>query len=494
MAELRDGGLISGRVGDEAVVVVARHTKFFAIGATCTHYKGPLADGLVVGDTIRCPWHHACFSLQTGEALEAPALDPVPCWRVDCDGDRIFVREKQTPRPSRSDGQRDRWPESVVIVGGGAAGLATAEALRRQGYDRSVTMLSAEASPPTDRPNLSKDYLAGQAQEDWIPLRGPTFYQDHHIDLALGASVQSIDPAQRVVRVSDGRSYPFGALLIATGAEPVRLDVPGATLPHVHYLRTLADSNAIIAHAATAKRAVVVGASFIGLEVAASLRARHVDVHMVAPDRHPMQRVLGAEIGEWVQRRHESHGVVFHLGRHVDRIEPGRVSFSDATTLDADMVVVGIGVRPRIELADAAHLAIDRGIVVDQYLETSAPGVFAAGDVARSPDPHTGQTIRVEHWVVAERQGQTAARNMLGARERFDSVPFFWSQHYDTAINYVGHAESWDSVEIDGALEANDCALTYLQRGRRVAMATIGRDRQSLEFEAALEGSFAPST
>jgi NADPH-dependent 2,4-dienoyl-CoA reductase/sulfur reductase-like enzyme/nitrite reductase/ring-hydroxylating ferredoxin subunit len=486
--ELTDG-ILQGRVGDEEVLIVKRESEIFAIGAHCTHYHGPLAEGLLVGDTIRCPWHHACFNLRTGEPIRAPALDPVPCWKVERTGDMVFVREQlpvMGPKSASSESRRP-WPESVVIVGGGAAGLAAADILRREGYDRPLVMLSADEAPPCDRPNLSKDYLAGKAQEDWIPLRPADYYSNQHIELVLNTPVSALDLSTRTITVEDGRTYPFGALLIATGAEPVRLLVPGADDAPLFYLRTLADSNAIIARAASAKRAVVVGASFIGLEVAASLRARGIDVDVVAPQSRPMERVLGSEAGRFVQDLHELNGVRFHLGRTVTRIDGGRVTLDDQTTLDAEMIVVGIGVRPRLALAERAGLPIDRGIVVNEYLETSTSGVFAAGDIARWPDRHSGERIRVEHWVVAERQGQTAARNILGRRERFDAVPFFWSQHYDVTINYVGHAEAWDTIEIDGRLADHDCTIIYRRGSRKLAVATVFRDRQSLEAEMEME-------
>jgi NADPH-dependent 2,4-dienoyl-CoA reductase/sulfur reductase-like enzyme/nitrite reductase/ring-hydroxylating ferredoxin subunit len=489
ISDLAGDTVVHGRVGDDEVAVVKRGAEIFAIGAKCTHYQGPLAEGLVVGDTIRCPWHHACFSLRTGEPVRAPALDPIACWRVDRDGDRLFVREKLPEAPAKRPPARHShsWPDSVVIVGGGAAGLAAADMLRREGYDRPITMLSADDSPPCDRPNLSKDYLAGKAQEDWIPLRAPDFYTERRIDLVLTARVSALDLARRSVHLEDGRAYPFGALLLATGADPVRLQVPGADQPHVHYLRTFADSKAIIARAFSAKRAVVVGASFIGLEVAASLRTRGLDVDVVAPENRPMERILGPQVGQFIQTLHESHGVRFHLGRTVTRVEGRRLTLSDQTSIESDMVVVGIGVRPQIALAEQAHLAIDRGVAVNEYLETSASGIFAAGDIARWPDPHSGERIRVEHWVVAERQGQTAARNILGLREEFDAAPFFWSQHYDITINYVGHAESWDAADIDGRLEDHDCTITYRRGNRRLAVATIFRDRESLQAELELE-------
>jgi NADPH-dependent 2,4-dienoyl-CoA reductase/sulfur reductase-like enzyme/nitrite reductase/ring-hydroxylating ferredoxin subunit len=486
--DVSDGAIVAGRVGDEEVLVARQGTEMFAISARCTHYRGPLAEGVLVGDTVRCPWHHACFNLRTGEPVRAPALDPVERWRIERQGDTLFVRQKleAAPKPSPR-GDRTRWPESVVIIGGGAAGLAAADVLRREGYDRPISILSADDSPPCDRPNLSKDYLAGTAQEDWIPLRAPEFYADRQIELSLNARAAGLDIRARQVQVEGGRTYTYGALLIATGADPVRLAVPGADRPHVRYLRTFADSKAIVSGISTAKQVVVIGASFIGLEVAASLRTRGVNVSVVAPDSRPMERILGPEVGRFIQTLHESHGVRFHLGRTVASIDASRVLLDDQTSIDAQLVVVGIGVRPALALAQQAALAIDRGIIVNEYLETSAPGVFAAGDVARWPDPHSGDRIRVEHWVVAERQGQTAARNILGLRERFEAVPFFWSQHYDILINYVGHAESWEAIEIDGQLESHDCMVTYKRGGRRLAVATIFRDRQSLQAEVEME-------
>ncbi len=490
-SEIADGGMVLGRVGDEDVLLARTGEDWFAVGAHCSHYHGPLADGLVVGDTVRCPLHHACFSLRSGAALSAPALEPIPCWRVERQGDTVFVREKRpAPRPARAAAApASGTPRSVVIIGGGAAGLAAADTLRRCGYDGPVTMLSADADPPVDRPNLSKDYLAGEAQDDWIPLWPAERYAERGIELVLRSRASFLDPASRTVRLEDGSRREYGALLLATGAEPVRLPITGADGARAFTLRSYADSRAIVETAKSAHRAVVVGASFIGLEVAASLRARGIAVDMVAPEQTPLERVLGPEVGRFVQSLHEARGVVFHLGRSVTSIAESTVTLDGGERLEADLVVMGVGVRPATALSESAGLTIDRGIAVDAFLETSAPGIFAAGDVARYPDPHTGERIRVEHWVVAQRQGQVAARNMLGGRERFDAVPFFWSRHYDVTINYVGHAERWDRVQIDGALDARGFSATYLLEGRRLAVATVSRDRESLLAEVDLERS-----
>jgi len=484
--------MIQGQVGGEDVVLARRGGEFFAVGAYCTHYHGPLAKGLMVGGELRCPLHHACFSFRTGEALRAPALDAIPCWRVERIGENVFVREK-LPAPIRKQAlvsaNLQKPPVSVVIVGGGGAGLAAADMLRREGYDGPVTMISADDSAPYDRPNLSKDYLAGTAPDDWIPLRSPEFYTDRRIELVLKSRVSALDARQKRIQVENGKTYDFGALLLATGAEPVTLPIPGAADSQLHYLRTFADSRALVAKAASAKQVVVVGASFIGLEVAASLRGRGIGVHVVAREQQPLERVLGSDVGRFIRGLHEAHGVVFHLGETVTRLDGHTALLSGGAKLDADILVLGVGVRPSLALAEQAGLKVDRGIVVDEYLETSAPGIFAAGDVARWPDAHSGELVRIEHWVVAERQGQVAARNILGRRERFDAVPFFWSQHYDVAVNYVGHTEKWDAVDIDGNLEARDCAVMYKLGGRTLAVATISRDLQSLQLEAAMEAS-----
>jgi NADPH-dependent 2,4-dienoyl-CoA reductase/sulfur reductase-like enzyme/nitrite reductase/ring-hydroxylating ferredoxin subunit len=482
---LAHGKMALGHANGAAVLLIRTGADVFAMGATCTHYGGPLAEGVFDGEGIRCPWHHACFSVRTGAASRPPALNPVKTFEVMRRDGRLFVGNAisrlHEVRPVES------APESVIIVGGGAAGNSAAETLRAEGYTGVITLISADPAAPYDRPNLSKDYLAGTAPEDWLPLRSPEFYKERGIELLLGRRVTSLDTGKREVILDDGRRISGGAILLATGADPVHLDLPGANLPHVHYLRSLADSRAIIAAAENTRRAVVVGASFIGLEVAASLVTRGLEVHVVAPEAIPMARMLGEELGSFVHTLHEEHGVHFHLQQTVVAIEAGAVTLKDGSQIECELVVLGVGVRPSLELAGAAGLKINRGVVVDEFLETSAPGIWAAGDIARWPDPHSGQEIRVEHWVVAQRQGQTAARNILGRQEPFNAVPFFWSQHYDVPINYVGHAEEWDRVDVSGSIADRDCLVAFRKDGKTVAMASIYRDRESLEAELAVE-------
>ena len=482
LMEIPDGGLLLGHADGEAVVLHRRASELFAVGATCTHYGGPLAEGLVTGDTIRCPWHHACFDLRTGEAIAPPARDDVASWQVEIRSERVFVTSKREPVQRENVG----GPSSVVIVGGGAAGQCAAETLRRAGYKGQVTLIDAGTDLPYDKPNLSKDYLAGNAPEEWIPLRPADFYAEHNIDLRLGKRVTAIAAARRVVTLDDGASVPYGALLLATGSSPIRLP-PEVARGKVCYLRTFADSKAIIEASKSAERAVVLGASFIGLEVAASLRTRGLEVHVAAPETVLFERVLGRELGDFVRQLHEERGVHFHLGRSAQTIADGSVTLDNGEELRADLVVAGIGVRPVTDLAESAGIKVDKGILVDEYLETNIQGIYAAGDLARWPYAQTRERIRVEHWVVAQRQGRSAALNMLGKRQPFTTVPFFWSAHYDVTIAYVGYASSWERTEVDGSPAARDCTVRYFRGDTLLAAASIFRDRENLEIEVELE-------
>jgi NADPH-dependent 2,4-dienoyl-CoA reductase/sulfur reductase-like enzyme/nitrite reductase/ring-hydroxylating ferredoxin subunit len=481
---LGENSPLLGQVDGEAVILIRQGENIFATGASCTHYGGPLAEGLVVGETIRCPWHHGRFSLRSGEAEGGPPLNPIPCFLVQRKGGGVRVDRKRDVDFRVSCPQN---PGSVVIIGAGAAGAACADMLRNKGYGGLVTLVGDEEPGPVDRPNLSKDYLAGTAPEDWIPLRSREHYESINVELVIGDPAVRIDPAAHEATLRSGRVLRYGALLLATGAEPRSLSIEGAELPHVRRLRTLADSRAIITRAERVKRCVVIGSSFIGLEVAASLRHRGLEVAVVGRDAVPLEKVLGIEFGRCIQNIHEQNGVRFLLGATPQTIREDRVEFSNGQSIEAELVVLGIGVAPRTALAESSGLTVDNGVIVDENLCTSARDIYAAGDIARYPDRISGERVRIEHWVVAERQGQAVARTMLGIGHAFRDVPFFWSQHYDAVISYVGHASSWDGLEVRGDLAARQGCAIYRKKGRVVAVATMGRDRVSLAVEAALE-------
>jgi apoptosis-inducing factor 3 len=484
ISEVPDKGILIGQVKGEPVLLVRQGEEVFAVGAACSHYGAPLADGIVVGHELRCPWHHAWFDVRSGEAVGPPALRPIDAWDVEREGTRVKVKGKRAPYVGLSV-PATKGPSSVVIVGAGAVGDAAAEMLRRKGYTGPITMISRdEETLPVDRPNLSKDYLDGSAPEAWIPLRSPEFYAENKVTLMPGMEVTAIDTAKHQLTLKDGKTLEYGALLLATGATPIRLDIPGANLPHVSTVRTLGDSRALIEKAKNAKTAVVIGASFIGLETAASLRKRGLEVRVVAPEAVPLEKVMGPKVGAFLKALHEEKGVKFHLGRKPASISANEVTLDDGTKLPADVVVMGVGVRPNTALAEAAGLKVNRGVVVDAFLQTSATDVYAAGDIARYPAD--GGDVRIEHWAVAQRQGQVAARNLLGGKEEYRAVPFFWSQHYDVPVNYTGHAETYDAIEIAGSLEDRNCLVAYRSKGRIAAVASIYRDRDSLLAEDAL--------
>jgi len=483
MRDLPENTPVIGHAHGEAIVLVRTGAEVCAVGAVCSHYGGPLEQGLVVGRTLRCPWHHARFDVRTGHALGAPALNPVACYEVEQQGERVIVGpRKPAPKPSPPPSS----PGAIVLIGAGGAGAAAAERLRGLGYTGAITLIGDEAPGPVDRPNLSKDYLAGTAPEEWMSLRTRKFYEKIGVSLRISDVASRIDPAGKTVTLASGESLSYDALLLATGAQPVRLSL-GEPSERIFTLRTLADSREIIAAAGSARRAVVIGSSFIGLETAASLRARGLEVDVVSLDRLPLERVLGEDLGRFVQQLHEEHGVRFHFMTKPRASTPQGVVLEDGRTLPADLIVLGVGVRPRTDLAEKAGLRVDKGIVVDTFLRTSAPGIWAAGDCARYPEPRLGTLVRIEHWVVAQRQGQAVARDILGLGAPFEDVPFFWSQHYDVTLAYVGHADSWDTIEVIGSLAKRDATVIYRRAGRVLAAVTVGRDRQSLAIEAALE-------
>ncbi|WP_374079299.1 FAD-dependent oxidoreductase [Bdellovibrio bacteriovorus] len=480
---LKDGESLLGHVGDEPVLLVRQEGMFYAIGAKCSHYGGPLNEGLIVGETVHCPWHHACFDLQTGEALKAPALNPVAAWHSELRDGKMFVTDKKAPVIAP---REETASQRVVIIGGGAAGTSAAVMLRRHGYQGGIQLISEDKSLPYDRPNLSKDYLAGNAPDDGLPLYSEEFYKDNKIHMELEVRAEKIDPHRRAVHLSNGKSFRYDHCLIATGGAPIKPPIPGVDKDHVYLLRTLQDCRRIIARTSWSSRVVIIGAGFIGLEVASALRMRNMEVHIVAPEEMPLLKIVGVHVGSYIKKLHEQHGVHFHLGHSVKEIRDRSVLLDEGQSIDCDFVIVGAGIRPNTSLAEEAGCEVNGGIVVNEYLETSVPGIYAAGDIARWPDPRSQRSIRVEHWEVAERQGQVAALNILGDKVRFQEVPFFWTQHYDLSLCYTGFSDRFDRMDVLGDMEKEDFAVAYYEDQRIAALLTVGRDQESLLVEEAL--------
>ena len=363
--------------------------------------------------------------------------------------------------------------QTFVIAGASLAGAKAAETLRDEGFDGRVVLVGTEQERPYERPPLSKEYLRGEAGRDKVYVHDEGYYAEHDIDVRLGRTVTRIDTPAKHVTLDDGEQVPYDRLLIATGSEPRRLSIPGADLDGVHYLRTVGDSDAIRERLDRGGSVVVVGAGWIGSEVAASARQRGLDVTIVEPASLPLERVLGPELGAVYRDVHADHGVRLLLETGVEAFEGSeaveRVRTSDGTEVGCDFVVVGIGAEPRSQLAADAGLAVDDGILVDERLQTIVPGVFAAGDAANAWHPFFRERIRVEHWANALNQGPAAARTMLGGTDPYDTLPYFYSDQYDVGMEYAGHARTWDRVVFRGDPATREFIAFWIVEDRVVA-------------------------
>ena len=501
VGDLKDGEMKAFDVGETKVLLARVNGNVHAVGATCPHYGAPLAEGALCGERIICPWHHASFDVKSGDLLEPPALDALPRYEVRIEGERVIVAlpdepvDRRAPLMARHDARQDE--RTFVILGGGAAGYMAAQTLREDGFQGRVLMITREDRLPYDRPNLSKDYLQGHAEPEWMPLRPDEFFTDYDIEVMRGKDASRIDAATRAIGFSDGSSLTYDALLVATGGAPRKLPFQPDDLANVFLLRSFADADAIIEAAAQGARAVVIGASFIGMEAASSLTERKCSVTIVAPDTVPFQKTLGAEIGALFQRLHESHGVKFKLGANVSRFEGvGKVEavvLENGERLEADLVVVGVGVKPATDFLRGVGLSDDGGVIVDEHLR-AADGLYAAGDIANFPSALTGERQRIEHWRTALQQGRIAAHNMAGEAISYDSVPFFWTRQFDAGLSYVGHAEKWDEIIIQGDVSAQNFLAFYVKGNRVLAVAGMNRDRDIAAFEGLMRVDRMPTT
>ncbi len=473
--DLRDGEMKKISIEDQEVLLARVNGDFYAVYPKCTHYGGPLDDGVLHGHRLVCPWHHACFDVSTGEHLEAPGLDGLPSYEVRVEGEDVFVRvprdgADRRPNPmSERDADDDRL---YVVLGGGAAGAYAAEGMRQAGYQGRILMITAEDDLPYDRPNCSKAYLSGEAPEEWMPLRDDGFYRKHGIEVLRGQTVTRVDGPNKRIEFAGRDPLHYDKLALCTGAVPRRLSVPGMDLKRVYTLRSLNDSRRLRRQAGEEHKVVVIGASFIGLESAASLREQGCLVTVVAPEEVPMARIFGERIGKLLRQMHESAGINFELGRRVERLEgPGaveRVVLDNNRQLDADFVLVGIGVKPNTGFFKGIPLETDGSIRTDGHLQVY-DDLYAAGDIARFP--YQGSPTRIEHWQVACQQGRIAGMNMAGENLAYEAIPFFWTRQHGHSLAYFGHAAEFDRIIYQGKVEEKKFLAFYIQDGEVRAVA-----------------------
>jgi apoptosis-inducing factor 3 len=479
-ADLKEGEPAALDLGTSRALLVRINGTIYACGAKCTHYGAPLEKGFLRGNIITCPWHNARFDVTSGRMNAAPALGHLKCYETKIENGDVYIRAAAKTMPAA---RPDTASRIFVIIGAGAAGNAAAETLRDEGFAGRLVLVSPEDSLPYDRPALSKDFLAGKSKIDWIPLHSQKFYDERKIEILTGRKATAIDSIGRTVALDNGEKISWDCLLLATGGRPRSLQIPGKDLNGVFFLRSLRDAEAIIKALGRARSAAVIGAGFIGLEAASALRQRNLDVHLIAPEQIPLAHVFGEEIGMWMKGLHESRGVKFYSGRKPLQVVGSEkvegVRLDDGTLVKADLVIAGIGIEPATEYLSGTDLVQESGISVNACLQTSMNGVFAVGDIAAVPYGLMNKRIRVEHWAVAERQGQHAARAMLGSAEPYREVPFFWTRQYDTSIYYLGWAKTFDRIAYRGAVGDDGFLAGFYEKNKLLAVASV---RRNVEF------------
>ena len=466
--------------GPVEIMVIRREDAVLAMSRACPHYGLPLTAGHLDGDRLICAFHHACFDVSTGRQTEPPGKGDLRRYDVTVTDGRVLVEvpEGADPHPAPAHVRRGTDPRRAVIVGSGTAANACAFTLRDEGFEGEVEMISLETELPYDRTLLSKSVRAGGEGPRPVTTVSQDALDERDIVLSEG-TLSDIDAAAGRIALSDGGTRPFDMLLIATGGEARRLDVPGADLAGVHALRDRAQAERIAQEAGGARSAVLVGGGFIGLEAALSLAKRGVEVHVVMRDEVPLVRIVGERVGRAIMAEHEAKGVVFHPGAELAAFEGngrlGAVRLGDGRTLGADLAIVAVGVRPATSIG-GLDLGEDGGVRVANDLSVPGlRGVWAAGDIARAPTPW-GE-VRIEHWRVAQQHGQRAARAMLGRPVPSLGVPFFWTA-LARQYRYLGHAEGWDDIRFDGAPEDGAFVASYVKDGRVMAMMGAGRDAE----------------
>jgi NADPH-dependent 2,4-dienoyl-CoA reductase/sulfur reductase-like enzyme/nitrite reductase/ring-hydroxylating ferredoxin subunit len=497
MDDLDDGSLTSVTVDETKILLVRRGESVYAYKEKCPHYGGPLSKGLLCGKELTCPWHNARFDITGGNLKAPPALDDLSRYRVKIENGEVYVGQPDASSAEPSAAAIDDV-RIFVILGAGAAGNAAAETLRREGFAGRILLITAENHLPYDRPTLSKDFLSGKASPDWLPLRDANFYSDLNIEVLTGHAVVQLRPGDRKLIFADGREQEYDQLLLATGGAPRKIPIPGGNLPNVFLFRTMDDADLIGQAVEKSEKAVILGAGFIGLEGAASLRERGIEVDLAAREKMPLQKVFGERIGRWFQEMHQKQGVRFHMGVTAEKIEEKgkglRVHLSDGTVLETDLVIGGLGVEPAVGYLRNTNLLNGGGIPVDGCFKTGIEGIYAAGDIAAFPNRHTGEMMRIEHWVVAEAQGQHAARAMLGSEVPYGEVPFFWTRQYGRSIKYIGYSSSFDQVAFRGGVQEDRFFAGYFREGRLRAAASLGGGNEFIALAELIKAGIPPSS
>ena len=485
VSDLKNGEMKTIELGEGKEILLSKiDDKFFAIGAHCTHYGAPLAEGFLNGDRIVCPWHHACFNAKNGDLLEPPARDSLPNFKVSVEGNNVYVELPEELPFSRMPDMVKKDTEAekrkFVIAGAGVAGNAAAQAMREAGFKGEIIMITGENHPPYDRPNLSKEYLQGEAEPDWMPLRSDDFYKEYGIELKLKTIVNAVDVANKNLSLGNDETLKYDKLLLTTGGIPRKLNIPGSDLKNIFYLRSFDDADNIIGAANNAKKAVVIGASFIALESAFGLKKRGLDVTVAAPENLPFEKIFGEEIGSLIKKQHESEGIKFKLGNRISEFKGdsavNKVMLKDNSEIETDLVLVGIGVKPATEFLEGINLVDDGSIMVDKHFHATQD-VYAAGDIATFADPLFGSGVRIEHYRTAEQEGRIAGFNMAGKSIEFRSDPFFWTVQAGLTINYVGHVKDWDEIIIDGNVHQKEFIAYYIKDNIILAAAGINKDK-----------------
>lgn len=466
------------KVGGKTLLTFRQGAHVSVFSCRCPHYGLSLEKALVINQYFFCPWHLAKFDLKTGQVQSPPALTDLESYQVKVEEGMVFVRRSVKAKKAATVKEKPCF----VILGAGAAGTAAALELRRCGFDGRIVLVSKETELPYDRPSLTKEYLTGAWTDQDIILKSAKDYQDEGIEIFWGSKVVEIKTSVKKVILQKGGELSYDKLLLATGASPRRLRMKGAELPGFFYLRSRQDAQAIRQWLPGCEKAVVIGSGFLGLEVASSLRKKALKVSVVTPDILPLNHILGKEVGEFFYRLHQSQGVIFYLENRVvsvsgrSRVEA--VTLSDGQKVEAELVIAGAGIELELDYARKTELFTDQGVIVDEKQRTSDPDIMAAGDIALVPSSVPGQRLRVEHWAEAQRQGQQAARSMLGLFSGETGVPFFWTRQYNTTLRYVGFTGNFDTAVIRGRFDQNDFLVGYFYQGRPVGFGGVGRTQE----------------